>query len=398
MTYTDNQVSADWEVRKVSDDSLVYSSYGDTSNLTSIAVPPGNLELNTQYKWRVRYTGAKYGNSEWSVYRNFTTGESFDAEILSLHKKLGGNSYLYDVAIDSSGNIFAVGFTGSEGQGSNDALIVKYDSNLNKVEAKVYGGSGGDVFRGVTTDSSGNIFAVGYTTSEGQGSADALIVKYDSNLNKVAAKIYGGTINDVYSGVTADSSGDIYAIGYTSSEGQGNYDALIVKYDSNLNKLAAKIYGGTSNDYFYGVTADSSGDIYAVGYTASEGQGSNDALIVKYDSNLNKLAAKIYGGSNSDSFRGATIDSSDKLLVAGPLYDTTNTIYAATIIKTSLSTTGTYPVLSDYTLANSSLVEGTSSLTDAPSNLTVGTSSLTDTTSNLTAADSTLEEYRDTLL
>jgi len=395
MTYTDNQVSADWEVRKVSDDSLVYSSYGDTSNLTSIAVPPGNLELNTQYKWRVRYTGAKYGNSEWSVYRNFTTGESFDAEILSLHKKLGGNSYLYDVAIDSSGNIFAVGFTSSEGQGIYDALIVKYDSNLNKLAAKIYGGTNNDYFRGVTIDSSGNIFAVGSTTSEGQGSSDALIVKYDSNLNKLAAKIYGGTSNDYFQGVTTDSSGNIFAVGYTASEGQGSNDALIVKYDSNLNKLAAKTYGEGGADYFRGVTIDSSGNIFAVGYTGSEGQGSNDALIVKYDSNLNKLAAKTYGGTSSDYFYGAAISNTTLLAVGNGNFG--SGYNSAFIVKTNLATNGTFPTLSYITVADSSLTAANSTLTDSTSNITAANSNLTVGTSSLTAANSNLTSTTDSL-
>ena len=43
------------------------------------------------------------------------------------------------------------------------------------------GGSGSDVLQGVTTDSSDNIIAVGYTGSDGAGSNDFIIAKLPSD-------------------------------------------------------------------------------------------------------------------------------------------------------------------------------------------------------------------------
>ena len=48
-------LSTDWEVRRTSDNVLVYSSYNDTVNKTSINVPKGNLVVNTSYAFRARY-------------------------------------------------------------------------------------------------------------------------------------------------------------------------------------------------------------------------------------------------------------------------------------------------------------------------------------------------------
>ena len=49
-------------------------------------------------------------------------------------------------------------------------------------------------------------------------------------------------------GVTVDSSGNVYAVGNTSSEGLGTYEAFIIKFDSSLNKLAGKRYGGSEQN------------------------------------------------------------------------------------------------------------------------------------------------------
>jgi 6-phosphogluconolactonase (cycloisomerase 2 family) len=60
-TGEDTHAATDWEVRKTSDNSLVYSSLNDTVNLLSIVVPAGNLEVDTEYKFRARHIGTIYG-------------------------------------------------------------------------------------------------------------------------------------------------------------------------------------------------------------------------------------------------------------------------------------------------------------------------------------------------
>ena len=60
---TDNHISTDWEIRKVSDNSVAWSSIGDTVNKTSITA--SGLEVLTQYKIRVRYNSSVYGSSDW---------------------------------------------------------------------------------------------------------------------------------------------------------------------------------------------------------------------------------------------------------------------------------------------------------------------------------------------
>ena len=60
---TANHVSTDWEIRKVSDNSVAWSSIGDTVNKTSITA--NGLDILTQYKVRVKYNSDLYGSSNW---------------------------------------------------------------------------------------------------------------------------------------------------------------------------------------------------------------------------------------------------------------------------------------------------------------------------------------------
>ena len=64
-TATATHLSTNWEVRKTSDSSLVYSSYNDTVNLTSIQVPYDVLAVSTSYAFRAQYNSTVYGSSTY---------------------------------------------------------------------------------------------------------------------------------------------------------------------------------------------------------------------------------------------------------------------------------------------------------------------------------------------
>ncbi len=58
-------LSTNWEVRKTSDNSLVWSSYDNTVNLTSITVPYDVLAVSTSYAFRAQYNSTVYGSSAY---------------------------------------------------------------------------------------------------------------------------------------------------------------------------------------------------------------------------------------------------------------------------------------------------------------------------------------------
>jgi hypothetical protein len=326
----------------------------------------------------------------------------FDSDLTILVRKRYGGSYIeqfLDITIDSSDNIYVVGYTNSEGVGSttySSSLIIKFDTNLDIIARKTYSGASTDVFRGVAVDSLGNIYAVGNTSSEGTG-GDAFIIKFDSSLNKLAGKRYGGTTGDVFYKITIDSSNNIYVVGNTKSEGVGSttyLSSLIIKFDSSLNKLAGKSYSGSGNDFFYNITTDSSDNVYVVGRTYSEGTNIGiNGFFIKFDSSLNKLAGRVLDGTDGDEFYDITTDSYDNIYTVG--YTTSEGLGSgdAFIMRTGTdiqSGTFTSSTLSNLSFIDSNLTLADSALTLADSGLTVGSSILTLNTSNLTSADSNL--------
>ncbi|MDR2197348.1 MAG: hypothetical protein LBO07_05220, partial [Coriobacteriales bacterium] len=125
------------------------------------------------------------------------------------------------------------------------------------------------------------------------------------------ARSYGGSNHDEFTSVTPTADGGFVAVGSSwSSDGdlsgnKGFENALIVKFDANGNKVWAKSYGGSDYDTFFSVIATSDGGYVAVGKSGSSNgdlpgnKGEDDAIIVKFDANGNKLWSRNYGGSKT---------------------------------------------------------------------------------------------------
>ena len=115
------------------------------------------------------------------------------------------------------------------------------DNTTTSTWTKQLGTSSGDEGRGVTTDSSGNIYVTGYTGggldgNTTSGNHDIVLVKYNSIGTKQWTKQLGTSVGDQGLGVTTDSSGNIYVTGLTDGRLDGNTisggsDIFLVKYN-----------------------------------------------------------------------------------------------------------------------------------------------------------------------
>lgn len=257
------------------------------------------------YIYAVGYTDSEGAGSIDTLIVKFNV-----ADLTIAAKKIyGGDSgdRFYRVCVEGD-YVYAVGYTHSEGEGLRDALIIKFNkTDLTIATRKIYGGSSDERFYGVYVEGD-YVYAVGVARNEADY-YDTLIVKFNvADLTIAVKKIYGGNANASFYGVYVEGN-YIYAVGNSNCEGTIYYDALIIKFNiADLTVAAKKVYIGDSYDYFYGVWVD--GDyVYAVGNTSSEGAGSYDALIIKFNkADLTIAARKIYGGDSSDYFKSVYVD------------------------------------------------------------------------------------------
>ncbi len=128
---------------------------------------------------------------------------------------------------------------------------------------------------GITSDSSDNVYVTGWTQggldgNTNAGIRDLIVVKYNSSGVKQWTKQLGTSSNENGNGITSDSSDNVYVTGWTDggldgNTNAGNNDLIVVKYNSSGVKHWTKQLGTSSYDYGYGISSDSSDNVYVTG-------------------------------------------------------------------------------------------------------------------------------------
>jgi hypothetical protein len=268
------------------------------------------------------------------------------------------------IATDSSGNVFVSGYYtaaltlyntgGGTGaslafNGIQDAFLAKYSTVGGVIWAAQIASTSGDELRGLATDSSGNVFVIGYygaaltlyNTGGGAGAslawtggADFFLAKYSSVGIVLWATRITGSGDDIGLGVATDSSGNVFVTGYytaaltlyntgggtgASLAFTGGNDCFLAKYSSAGSVLwATRITGTTTGlDQGYGVATDSSGNVFVTGYYGTActlyntdgGTGASLAYTGGFDGFLAKYSP--------DGFILQTVPASSNVLVSG---------------------------------------------------------------------------------
>lgn len=269
----------------------------------------------------------------------------------------GGDSSLNN-AVDANGNVWIGGTTSSTngtsiatvgshqsvyGGGADNAYIAKFDASGTRLWATYYGGTVREFGFNIAIDSNGNSYLCGQSLGSSgttiatigshqptfAGTADAWVVKFNSNGIRQWGTFYGDTGLEAGYGVAADASGNVYLVGKTdapttnviSTSGvhQQNFggveDGFIVKFNSAGVRQWGTYYGGTGTDVARNVHVDAAGNIYVVGWTDNSvpnvigtagahqnvyGGGGYDAYIVKFNPAGVRQWGTHFGGNGED--------------------------------------------------------------------------------------------------
>ncbi len=285
-----------------------------------------------------------------------------------------GDDNDFGIAIDPSGNVYVAGTTQSttgiaSGGYQNtyggvlDAFLVKFDSSGHRIWGTYYGGTGAINYENdmsVATDAAGNVYLAGATRTPdsiafggfdntyGGGYDEGFLVKFDANGNRIWATYYGGAIGTIIGGVATDAAGNVYVAGLTEDTtgiASGGFQntlqdsittgfresVFLVKFDANGNRLWGTYYNGGAGGGWWsltGVATDLSGNVYLSGTTADTANvasggfqntlgGKNDAFLVKFDINGNRLWATYYGGVGFSNGMVIATDAARNVWLAG---------------------------------------------------------------------------------
>jgi hypothetical protein len=344
---------------------------------------------------------------------------------------LGGSAYdrTSGIQVDSNGNVYLAGWTGSlnfplhdpyqsqYGGGTYDAYVAKFDPSGTALMFATYlGGSGEDRGYTIEVDSLGNVYVVGVTRSSdfplanplqptyGGGIWDGFITKLNASGSALVYSTYlGGSAydGDFANVVKLDSVGNVYVYGATYSTNFPTHNAFQPQHagggtDTTLTKINPAgtqfIYstylGGSGGDWGSNIAVDPSGNAYLTGYTTSYNfpvanafqpslSGLGDAFATKMNVAGSALVYSTYlGGSGDDGANGNAIDSGGNLYFTGRTTSSNFPVVNAPqptngggddafVVK--FDSTGSSLVYSTY-LGGSSMEVGSSTAVDASGN------------------------------
>jgi hypothetical protein len=184
------------------------------------------------------------------------------------------------IAVDSFGNVYVCGQIQIPAAGTAYFILAKYNTSGTFQWQKRLGSNRGNG-NGVAIDSSGNPYFCG-SGDIGGTDDECLIAKYDESGAVTWQRILGeATYDQTASDIVLDSYGNVYISGFYYLSVSGS-EGIIAKYNTSGTIQWQRRLSGYTYVSVYGITVDSSGNIYACGLADSSGSDSS-LLLVKYN-------------------------------------------------------------------------------------------------------------------
>ncbi len=262
-------------------------------------------------------------------------------------KCYGGNNgdYAWSIEATADGGYITAGYT--EGKDNADVMgyhgnlaigdiwVVKLDHRGNIQWQKCLGGNYFETGTDIHPTADGGYILAGTAASidcsitGNHGGADYWVVKLNSAGDIVWQKLYGGSLNEYAYGISMTADGGYVVAGETeSSDGDitinhGGRDFWVIKIDASGSLLWQKSLGGSRDDQAYGVRATPDGGCVVAGNEASAdgdvtgNHGNLDVWVVKLDNTGNVQWQKALGGSKSDGGYSVDLTQDGGYVVAG---------------------------------------------------------------------------------
>ena len=268
-------------------------------------------------------------------------------------------SYCYSLELTSSEDIIISG-----PYSSNLMYVVKYDKSGNLQWSKTYDGKWGYI----ALDSSNNIYLVGYEEEVYSGYRNIVVRKLNSAGTVQWTRIFEKNKYDYPSSIVIDGYNDVYIVGHTYLQSNWeNKDILIVKYSSSGTYLWDRTLDIDAEDYGYSIATDNSNNIYISGSTSTKTSMLEDFVAAKYDRYGNLQWSKRWGGIYDENALDLIVDSTNNIYITG--YEDTSSNHED-IILMKLSNSGN--VLWSRYWSNYGLDVGYSIELDSNNNIYIG--------------------------
>jgi hypothetical protein len=235
----------------------------------------------------------------------------------------------------SSGSIFTVGFSGVDGSAFTQATLHKLTETGQPVWTIYFGDSLNDYGLNLQLTQNGQLLICGETQTAANGN-DAFISLFDTAGTQLWRYTYGGALNESAKSITETADGFFVATGYLS-DGNGSNDVLILRTDAAGNQIALYAFGNSDNDYGQAIQALPDSGCIVAGDTRDPTNGDYNILCFRLDKNDNVLWMNSYGDTHVNGSQGLTLLSDGTFIVCGESHTASSPAFDFSFDKIDLS-------------------------------------------------------------
>lgn len=223
------------------------------------------------------------------------------------------------IEVTPSSDIFAVGINNANDGEISKAKVARYDSKQEKIWEKVYNKGYSSKFNDIVYDEEEIVFVGSYeATKEDHKNRieTAIVLKYDLDGDLIFEKEFKSYYNTKFSSVFVMDDGYIVS---GTGEKDGKKIGVLVKYNTDGTVDWKKKFSDGDNIKFNDVIIISD-FIYVVG-----SKNTNQGLIAKYDMDGNLLDTTTSDGVSSYGFSSITLIDSNLVVTTGKQVDSNKT-------------------------------------------------------------------------
>ncbi len=155
-----------------------------------------------------------------------------------------GSDYCYNMVDDNNSSIYLTGYTKGEfpnqvQKGGDDIFVIKSDFDGSNIWTRQWGSASNDCAYDVAIDNNGDIYASGYSYGNfgdyiNSGNRDFFVTQFDSEGSNLFSAVWGTSGNDIARGITSFDDDILYVCGETygsldEQPNNGGYDGCLMK-------------------------------------------------------------------------------------------------------------------------------------------------------------------------
>ncbi len=249
---------------------------------------------------------SSYGGQDDVILAQFNTNGQM--QWATYYGDIGFDTGL-QVESDGSGAIYMSGWTSSlinivspgayqtvYGGNTADVFLAKFTTSGSRVWSSYFGGTGNDYADALFVTAAGDIYLSGSSNSPNKISTagsfqpvislgyDAFLSRFTTTGSLLWSTYFGGNNDDTAYRLREGPDGAIYMGGHSKATDQiattnahqtvhaGGYDGFIARFEKTGERTWSTYYGGSGDDFCYGLVVDKLHRVYMAGYT----DGSNN--------------------------------------------------------------------------------------------------------------------------